>query len=265
VADTSGNFVAAGSLGTFNVTIPTDTTPPTAVLTAANVTAAGAEVDRLTALQGFEKVTAPFEGTITARNYDVGALLSPTNTPGRELFHIENTQTLRVFVSVPQEYVSDIPPGTPAVFKVRNYPGEEFIGAVARTAGTLDPASRTLNVEVDCPNPNARLWAGMYGQVKFTLHRAQPPLVIPTSAMLFAPEGTQVVVVDGTGNRGKIVYKQIEVGRDYGSNLEVRSGLAGDERVVSNPGQRLAADMEVEIGNPNYPKGGGDSETARIK
>jgi multidrug efflux pump subunit AcrA (membrane-fusion protein) len=105
----------------------------------------------------------------------------------------------------------------------------------------------------------------MYGQVKFTLHRLTPPPIIPTAAMLFAPEGTRVAVVDGDGDRGRIGYKLIEVGRDYGPNLEVRSGLFGNERVVTNPGQRLAADMEVEIANPDHPGKLTPAETARIK
>jgi RND family efflux transporter MFP subunit len=150
----------------------------------ANVKAADANVQRLVALQEFKNVAAPFSGTITARNYDVGALMSASNSaPGKELFRIADTDTLRVFVNVPQTYVTSIKTGQPAQLSVRNYPGREFTGVVARTAGTLDPMTRTLKYEIDFPNKDGVLYAGMYAQARLKVSQAEPPMVVPTNAM----------------------------------------------------------------------------------
>jgi RND family efflux transporter MFP subunit len=214
----------------------------------ANVGAAQADVQRYTDLQGFQKVTAPIDGVVSARNYDVGALLSPNNTAaGAELFRITRSDTLRVFVNVPQWAATSIKPGQAARFQVRNFPGKWFEGKVTRTTGTIDPASRTLRVQVDIPNPSGALQAGMYGKVRLAVHEAQPPLLVPTSAMLFEADGAKVAVVDGGG---KVKMLPITVGRDFGTELEVIAGLSGDERIISNPGQRLSDGVAVEVAPP---------------
>src|SRR5262249_10284732 len=132
----------------------------------AALVSAKAEVQRLTVMQGFEKVTAPFAGTITARNYDVGALLSASAT-ARELFQIDNMETLRAFVAVPQVDATSIAVDQPAELPVRNYRERAFEGRVPRTAGTVDPATRTMRVQVDVPNSEHLLFGGMYAQVRF--------------------------------------------------------------------------------------------------
>ena len=213
----------------------------------ANVTAAEAAVQRLTTLQGFEKVTAPISGVISARNYDVGALISPANTTvGSELLRVTQADTLRVFVNVPQSYASQIKIDQPASLEVRNFPGRKFTGKVVRTAGAIDPNTRTLRMQIDIPNADYTLWAGMYGQVTMPILADNPPLVVPTSAMMFQSDGTKVAVVDG----GKIRMQKITVGRDLGQELEVTEGLSGDEKVVTNPGERLADGVEVEVVQP---------------
>src|SRR5207247_6341353 len=142
--------------------------------------------------------------------YDVGALLSPGNTTGgKEMFRLTQSDTLRVFVNVPQSYATQVKLGQPATFEVRNFPGRTFQGKVARWAGAIDPATRTLRTEIDIPNPDYTLSAGMYGQVKLAVLADQPPLLVPTSAMLFQPDGTKVALVDG----GKIRMQKIAVGR----------------------------------------------------
>src|SRR5205814_2209477 len=184
---------------------------------AANVTAAEAAVQRLVTLQGFEKVTAPFGGIVSARNYDVGALISPANTAaGSELFRLTRADTLRVFVNVPQSYASAVKIGQAAKFEVRNFPGRKFDGKVMRSAGAIDAATRTLRMQIDIPNDDYTLWAGMYGQVTLPLQADQPPLLVPTSAMLFQTDGTKVALVDG----GKIRMQKIAVGRDLGQELD---------------------------------------------
>jgi RND family efflux transporter MFP subunit len=214
----------------------------------ASVLAANAAVKRLTELQGFQKVTAPFDGEITARNYDAGALISATTTAaGKELFRVEQTDTLRVYVSVPQGYATDVKPGQEAELVVRNYPGQPFKGKVARSAGAIDTATRTLKVEVDIPNAEHKLFPGMYGQIRFKIPRGRPALLLPTSAFVFGTEGMRVTVLEGD----KVHYRPVVVGRDFGSEAEVASGVSADEQVVTNPGEHLADGMEVAVSKPH--------------
>ena len=210
----------------------------------ANIIAAEADVQRLTVLQGFEKVTAPFPGIITARNYDIGALITPGNTgPGRELFHLVQNNEMRVFVHVPQAYATDLTDGQPAWLAVRNYPGREFTGRVARSSGVIDPTTRTLLLELHFPNPAGALLAGMYGQARLGLSRQRPVLVIPTSAMIFNAAGLQVATV----RDGRAHFQTITVGRDLGTELEVLSGLTPDDQVITNPGERIRDGVAVQV------------------
>jgi RND family efflux transporter MFP subunit len=218
----------------------------------ANVTASEAAVQRLSDLQSFQKVTAPFAGVISARNYDIGALLSPSSTaPGSELFRLTQSDTLRVFINVPQSYASAVKLGQPATFTVSSLPGRKFTGTVSRNTGALDPATRTLRMQVDIPNKDYTLWAGMYGQVSLNIVPEQPPLIVPTSAMVFRSDGTVVAVVED----GKVKMTKVSVGRDMGTTMEIISGLNGTEQVVSNPGERLADGVEVKIVEPKTPDG----------
>jgi RND family efflux transporter MFP subunit len=208
----------------------------------ADVNADAADVNRLTVLTGFEKVYAPFAGTITARNYDLGAYLSAANTTGKELFHITRSDTLRVFVSVPQTFVTAIKTGQDAYLTVANYPGRKFKGTVALAAGALDPATRTMQYELDFPNKEHELFAGMYGQAQLATTDVQPMLGIPTSALVFNAEGSQVVVIRDK----KVHYQKISVGRDYGTELEALTGVTADDEVVANPGERLVEGLTVK-------------------
>jgi RND family efflux transporter MFP subunit len=216
----------------------------------AAVLVAQAAIKRLTELQSFERVTAPFDGVITARNYDAGALISVTNTsPGKELFRVEQTDTLRCFVNVPQGSSTDVKPGQDADLLVRNYPGQPFKGTVARTTGAIDQATRTMRVEVDIPNAQHKLFPGMYGQIRFKIPRDRPAVVLPTSAFIFNAQGLRVAVVD---DQDKVHYRDVTIGRDFGSEAEVSQGISPDDRVVSNPGEHIAEGVEVTV---NAPKG----------
>src|SRR5439155_2986253 len=130
---------------------------------------------------------------------------------------------------------------------VRNFPGRKFEGKVTRASGAIDPTTRTLRMQIDLPNPDYILWAGMYGQMTLPVISEQPPLLVPTSAMLFQNDGTKVALVED----GKIKMKKIEVGRDLGQELEVVEGLSGKEQVVTNPGERLADGVEVQVATPS--------------
>jgi RND family efflux transporter MFP subunit len=209
----------------------------------ASVKSAQATVQRLQAAQDWEKIYAPFEGEITTRNYDIGALISANDTSaGREMFQIMQTDPLRVFVSVPQSYVTLMKIGQHVTFRVPNYPGRDFDGTVARWAGALDASSRTMLTELHFDNHDGALWPGMYGEVVFQIHRDHPPMTVPSTALLFEADGTQLAIVKD----GKVRFQQIQVGRDLGSQIEILVGLQGDEQVISNPGEKLADGLDVK-------------------
>ncbi|MBC8124072.1 MAG: efflux RND transporter periplasmic adaptor subunit, partial [Gemmatimonadaceae bacterium] len=207
----------------------------------ASLTASTANIRRLSALQDFRNVTAPFAGVITERNTDTGALITAGNTtPG--LFRIASTDTLRIFVNVPQNFVRAIKPGQVARVEVQEYPGRVFTGRVARTAGALDASARTLRTEVRLPNSDGALLAGMYAQVKFTLPSGGPTLLIPASTLVIAGRGPQVAVLEDN----RVRFRSIRLGRDLGEEVEVTGGLRGNEQLVSNPSDAVREGTVVE-------------------
>jgi RND family efflux transporter MFP subunit len=210
----------------------------------ASVAVADAAIKRLTATQQFQQIVAPFDGVITARNFDAGALISATNA--RELFRVEQIDRLRVFVNVPQTYAMQVRNRQEAELFVRDVPGmadKPFKGTVARSAEAIDPSTRTMRVEIDVPNPDRTLKSGTYGQVKFKIRLDQPPMVVPTSALVFGQKGMTVALVEAGE---KVRFQEVRVGRDFGAEAEV-TGLTGAERVVTNPGDRLADGVEVAL------------------
>jgi RND family efflux transporter MFP subunit len=206
----------------------------------ANVAAAEANVARLQRIQSYRVVKAPFNGVVTLRNVDTGALVNAGNTL---LFRIAQTATLRTYVNVPQTHATSIRPGQPALLSVSNLPGRHFTGAVARTASSLDPTSRTLLVEIHVPNAEGALFPGMYARVDLISRRTDPPLLVPSDALIVRGEGTNVAVV----RRDHSVHLQkIEVGRDYGDRLEVISGLQEGDMIIPNPGDVVREGLKVE-------------------
>jgi RND family efflux transporter MFP subunit len=165
------------------------------------------------------------------------------------MFRIANTDTLHVFVNVPQSYVTSVKTGQEAYLSVRNYPGKEFTGTIVRSTGALDPATRTLRYQIDFPNRDGVLYAGMYAEARLKVVEAQPPVVVPTSALVFDSTGTRVWAVED----GKVFPKVVSVGRDLGTEIEVTSGLIGNESVVTNPGERLASGVRVAIADTSPP------------
>ena len=205
-----------------------------------NVAAAEANLARLDKVQSYRLVKAPFDGVITQRNVDVGALVNAGNTL---LFRVAQTATLRTYLNVPQANASDVRPGQPARLTVPNLPGRAFEGTVARTANALDPASRTLLVEVHVPNPDGALLPGMYARVELTGSRVNAPLRIPSDALVVRGEGTEVAVL----RDGHTVHLQkVEVGRDYGDRLEVTGGLTEGQTIIANPGDVLREGLQVQ-------------------
>ena len=214
----------------------------------ATLAAALANVRRLEQLQSYEKVYAPFDGVITARNVDVGALIDAGNTgQPAALFELAETDRLRIFANVPQDDAPYVVPGTKAQLSLSQFPGRTFAGSVARTSGAIDPRTRTLRVEVDLDNPDDTLLPGAFAQLSLALTHTDPGLSLPANVLLFRPHGVQVAVVDA---RGVVSLRTITLGRDFGTRVEIRSGLQGNERVVVNPSDAISAGQAVRI-NPH--------------
>jgi RND family efflux transporter MFP subunit len=209
----------------------------------ANLAAAKANVGQLQQLVAFNQVTAPFSGTITTRKIDVGALVSAgSGTAGTPLFTLARTDPVDIYVRVPEENAPSIHDGMAAEILVQELKTRKFTGKVVRNSGALDFQSRTLLTEVEIPNPNGTLLAGMYAQVKFTLIDANAPLIIPSTAFVFRGSGTQVVILD---KDNKVHWQKIIAGRDFGTRMEVTGGLEENSRVVLNPTDDLREGLVV--------------------
>ncbi|MFZ3215761.1 MAG: efflux RND transporter periplasmic adaptor subunit [Candidatus Acidiferrales bacterium] len=218
-------------------------------------------VNRLQDLQSFQKIYAPFDGVITARNTDIGQLIDSGASGGvaKELFHIAAIRTLRVYVNVPQQYSVAAKPGILADLTLAQFPGREFPGKLVRTANSIDLASRTLLVEVDVENPTGELLPGAFTEVHLKLPTDVPSFILPVTALIFRAQGLQVAVVQ-SDNRVKLV--SISLGRDFGSTVEVASGLTGQESVIVSPPDSIIDGEVVKIAQPNS-EGGPGSESPK--
>ena len=210
-----------------------------------------ANVRRLQQLQGFEKIYAPFDSVITARNTDIGDLIQAgENTTPQELFHLSSIDRLRVFVPVPEIYQSNLHSVRQVRLSTDAYPKERFTGTIARSSNAIDPLSRTLRVEVDIDNPKTLLLPGAYVFVHLPLPAASQAPTIPSNALLFRREGLRVGVV----RDGRVQLVPISIGQDYGDTVEVTAGLSPEDQVVLNPSDSLVSGTRVEI-NKNTQTG----------
>lgn len=215
----------------------------------ANLAAADANVRRLEQLESFKDVYAPFSGVLTRRNVDPGALInSGAQATGKELFDIARVDPIRVYVSVPQAYAPSMKVGVKAVVTLQEFPGQKFLGTIARTADAIDPATRTLNTEVDVPNKDGKLLPGSFGQVHFATGTSVPRITIPVNAMLFRAEGAQVALVD---KDGKVHLRPISIGRDFGATLEILGGIEVSDQIVINPSDSLEEGQQVHVAKAN--------------
>src|SRR6058998_2493393 len=206
-----------------------------------------ANVRRLEELQGFQKIYAPFDGVITARNTDIGALInSGASTPTQELFHLAAINTLRVFVAVPQLYAQAVRPGATAFLTLDEFPGKTFNGTIARNSNSIDPASRTLLVEVDVDNRSGTLLPGAYVSVHLKLPQSVSSVTVPANTLLFRSEGLRVGVV----RNGRAALVPVTIGRDYGNSVEVVSGLQPTDSVIINPSDSLINGTNVQVNAP---------------
>lgn len=238
-----------------------DTAAQTAKAQASAVAMAQQNLNQLLQMQSFERIYAPFDGVVTARNTDVGQLVESGGNGGtasgamygssagaqnspRELFRVSNLKTVRIFVQVPQIYVPNARPGVETDIDVPEYPGRIFPGKIVRTADALDLNTRTLTVEVDIPNPKKELLPGSYAQVHLKLPMKHPALIISVSALMFRSQGLRVVTLDA---QDRVHLQPITVGRDWGTQIEVLTGLNPETRIVDSPPDSILEGEEVHV------------------
>lgn len=211
----------------------------------ANVNSSKANLWRFLVLQSFEKVKSPFTGVIAARNVDSGSLIvSGSSNNNTSLYTIAAYKTLNINVNVPQTFVQSIQVGQTAQIQVRELPQRIFTGKVVRTTTTLDPNSRTLLTQMVVPNQDYVLRPGMYASVKFDITRASPPLMVPANVLVINSGGTQVATVTKDQT---VHYQKVGIGRDYGTEVEITSGLSGNESLITNPTVDLGERTRVQV------------------
>jgi RND family efflux transporter MFP subunit len=209
--------------------------------------AASADVQRLEQLQAFEKVCAPFDGIVTARNTDIGDLINSGSTgAGKELFRVARIDTLRIFVNVPEDYSGSVRAGMHASVHIAGYPGQAFAATVARSTNAVDPSSRTMRTELDIPNRTGKLLPGAYANATFQLRAPMVPLILPANTLLFQEAGMQVGIVD---QNNKVALRNITIARDLGTVVEVVSGLQPNDAVIANPSDSLTPGTQVTVQN----------------
>jgi RND family efflux transporter MFP subunit len=218
----------------------------------ATVDADQASVERYATLVSFERVYAPFDGVITARNTDIGDLINAgsSSAPKTDMFHMAQTDILRVYVNVPQEYSQGVKPGhTEVDIVLAEFPGRRFPGNLVRTADAINASTRTLLVEVDVLNPTSTLFTGSYAEVHLKVPSQNPTYIIPSNTLLFRTRNLQVGVVED----GKAVLKNVTPGHDFGNEIEIVAGLDASDRVIVNPSDSLVDGEAVQVVNANLP------------
>ena len=226
------------------------------------VDSAAYNVKRLEDLQSFTKIYAPFDGVITVRNTDIGQLIDSGSAggPAKELFHVAATRTLRVFINVPQQYSVAAKPGLSADLTLAQFPGRKFRGKLVRTANAIDLASRTLLVEVDVDNTTGELLPGAFTEVHLKIPADIPTFILPVNTLIFRAQGLQVAAVENN-NTAKLV--SIALGRDFGAEVEVVSGLTGQESIIASPPDSIIDGEQVRIAQPNQQGGSSGGSPAR--
>jgi RND family efflux transporter MFP subunit len=204
------------------------------------VIAAEANIARLTQIKSYQTVRAPFDGVITQRNVDTGALVNEGSTL---LFRVAQTGMLRTYINLPQSEADSVKPGQAAILTISEFPGRTFKGTVTRTSNSLDPATRTLLTEVQVPNYDGKLMPGMFAQVDLTMPRKFPPLLIQGDALVVRSDGPQVAVVSPDG---VVHFTRIQLGRDYGASIEVLSGVEEGQQIAVNPSDEVREGVKVK-------------------
>jgi RND family efflux transporter MFP subunit len=214
-----------------------------AAATKATMDAASANVKRLEAMEGFKNIVAPFDGVVTARKTDIGALINAGNA-GQELFEVSDLHKVRIYVQVPQAFTAELQPGLQATFEMRQYPGQQFDAKVVTTSNAMELNSRSMLVELQADNADGKLFAGAYCQVHFQLPNNPNEMRVPATALVPADRGAQVALL---GNDGKAVLKPVQLGRDFGDSVEVVAGLSPSDRVIDSPPETLQSGDQVQL------------------
>src|SRR6202165_3180884 len=223
----------------------------------ADMAMAQADVDRLESLQGFKQVVAPFDGVVTARETDIGALINAgSHGTARDLFSVADTHKVRIYVKVPQRQAGNIHPGLTAELRLPQYPGKVFTAKATTTSRSVNTSSRTLLVELQAENPDGLLQPGTYVEAQLNLPSDPSTMLMPASAILFRQDGLEVAVI---GDDDKVTLKKISLGRNLGVQVEVTGGLVPTDRIIDSPPDSLGSGDVVRIaGNPapgNLPDG----------
>ena len=215
------------------------------------VEASQANVKQLRALQSFEKVYAPFDGVITARNTDIGDLINSGSTSNvkTDLFHIAQPRVLRVYVNVPEEYSRGMKVGMTADLILTEFPGRRFQGKLVRTADAINMTTRTLLIEIDVDNPTGTLLTGSYAEVHLAIPAQASTFLLPVNTLLFRSEGLRVGIV----KNGKVVLSAVTPGHDFGNEIEIVSGLQSDDQVILNPPDSIVSGQEAQIVQATLP------------
>jgi RND family efflux transporter MFP subunit len=203
-----------------------------------------ANVRQLEAMESFKQIVAPFDGVVTARNTDVGALINAGSTAGQELFEVSDLHRVRIYVQVPQAYSAELHPGLHATFVLPQYPGRTFDATLVTTSNAMNVTSRSMQVELQADNPDGTLLGGSYCEVEFHVPGDPNMVRVPATALLPVDHGAQVAVL-GDGN--KVVLKPVQLGRDFGDSVEVTAGLAAQDRVIDSPPETLRSGDLVRL------------------
>jgi len=203
-----------------------------------------ANVRQLEAMQSFKQIVAPFDGVVTQRNTDIGALINAGSTAGQQLFEISDLHRVRIYVQVPQAFSADLDPGVKATFEMPQYPGRKFDATLVTTSKAMNATSRSVLVELQADNPDGKLLGGAYCRVDFQIPGDPNMVRLPATALMLVNRGVQVAVV-GDGN--KVVLKSVQLGRDFGDSVEVTAGLTPQDRVIDSPPETLRTGDTVEL------------------
>src|ERR1700730_2798952 len=226
----------------------------------AQVKSAQANVDHLAAEEGFKRLVAPFDGVVTARATDIGALINVGAAGGAQLFVVSETGKLRVYVNVPQNYVPSVPPGTKATITVPEHPGKTYIGTVEASAQAVDPLSGTTLMQLIVDNSAGEMMPGDYAGIHLEISAAAHVLSVPSSALIFDAKGLSIATVD---SKNRVLLKPVSIERDLGAVVELASGLTPNDRVIQNPPDGIDNGAEVRIADA--ASGGADAGKAKNK
>jgi RND family efflux transporter MFP subunit len=227
-----------------------DTRAGQAAASGAQAASAQANVARLEELESFKRIVAPFDGIVTARNTDIGALIAAGQTSGVALFRVADTRKLRIYIDVPEPYAPKTQPGIEVELRFNEHPGKDFPATLVRTARALDPNVRTLRVELQVDNSKGELFPGAYAEAHFRIPGSATSYRVPATALIFRSQGLQIATV-GPDNQAHL--KSVVQGRDFGTSVEILSGVGKDDQVVINPPDSLADGGTVKIAPPPKP------------